>query len=96
MVRKTFLLSLLVGLFFFGVLTTARAAKLYVTNMSDDSVSVIVATDWRQPTTWKVGKTITVGKMPHVPAISPDGKKLLGEFAPQIALEGRPGHSLGG
>ena len=55
-------------------LADAQAAKLYVTNMSDDSLRLLKEPE-RTP---KMERhlTIPVGKMPHVPVLSPDGKRL--------------------
>ena len=74
--KRTILVGFLVALFPFWGLGRALAAKLYVTNISDNSLSVIDA-NGKDPKSWKVTKTVSVGKMPHVPVVSPDGKKLV-------------------
>ena len=73
--KKGALAGFLAAFLFFMGLGEAIATKLYVTNISDNSLSITEG-DWRNPKGWRVVKTISVGKMPHVPAVSPDGKKL--------------------
>src|SRR3970282_1186937 len=75
MSRRIIVVGFLVALFSFVGLGRASALKLYVTNISDNSLSIIDA-ERKDPKSWTIISTISVGKMPHVPAVSPNGKKL--------------------